>query len=408
LAALLFFGGTLFPVLGLFNVYYFRFSFVADHFQYMANLGIIALFSAGAALLLKRWRMWARPAGYGLCFALLAALAIVTFFQSRMYASAETLYETTIARNPDCWMAHNNLGHALADRGQIGAAMAHFQKALEIKPDYAEAHNNLGNVLHGCGQLDLAITQYQRALDIKADYAEAHSNLAATLARLGQADAALAHYQKALQINPGFAGAHFNLGNVLADRGQLDLAIAHYQKAVKINPNFAEAHISLGNALLSRGEVDAAIIRCQKALEINPFNVGASKHLAFAISQREKILTALAEQREAIRLHPNDAARLNDAAWTLATNPNASVRNGTEAVELAERASKLSGDNAPAILATLAAAYAEAGRFSDALRTGQQAERLAVAAGKGTLAEQNRARQDLYKNGQPYRQLPSR
>ena len=110
---MLFFAGTLFPVLGLFNVYPFLYSYVADHFQYLASLGIIALASAGIALLLGHLRLWGRPGGYGLCFGLLAALACLTWRQSRMYGDIETLYRTTIAGNPDCWMPHNNLGETL-------------------------------------------------------------------------------------------------------------------------------------------------------------------------------------------------------------------------------------------------------------------------------------------------------
>ena len=145
LAALLFFVGTLFPVLGFFNVYPFIYSYVADHFQYLASLGIITLLaSAGAALLLERWGLWRRPGGYVLCLALLAVLGSLTWRQSRMYADIETLYRATIAGNPDCWMAHNNLGMALAGQRTSRRGDRRVSEALEIKPDFAEAHNNLG------------------------------------------------------------------------------------------------------------------------------------------------------------------------------------------------------------------------------------------------------------------------
>ena len=144
LAAALFFVGTLFPVLGFLNVALFIYSFVADHFQYLASLGIITLFSAGVALLLKRAEGWGKVIGQMGCVALVAVLAVLSWRQSRMYADIETLYRTTIDRNPDCWLAHNNLGLVLAGRGQVDEAIAHYRKALEIKPDYAEAHHNLG------------------------------------------------------------------------------------------------------------------------------------------------------------------------------------------------------------------------------------------------------------------------
>ena len=133
LAALLFFGGTLFPVLGFFDLYTFRFSLIANHYQYLASLGIITLAAAGAALLSSRWRPWGRPAGYLLCATLLATLAGLTWRQSRMYTDAETLYRTTLDANPDCWLAHNNLANVLAGCGRVEEAIAHYQKAMELR-----------------------------------------------------------------------------------------------------------------------------------------------------------------------------------------------------------------------------------------------------------------------------------
>ena len=241
LAAVLFFGGTLFPVMGFFNLYTFRYSLVADHYQYLASLGIIALVLGRRGVAAERCgRVGGRVLGQMGCVALLAVLAVLSWRQSRMYADAETLYRTTIDRNPDCWMAHNNLGLALAGRGQVDEAIAHYRKALEIKPDDAEAHNNLGDALAGRGQVDEAIAHYRKALEIKPDYAEAHNNLGNALAGRGQVDEAIAHYRKALEIKPDYAEAHNNLGVVLAGRGQVDEAIAHYRKALEIKPDYAE------------------------------------------------------------------------------------------------------------------------------------------------------------------------
>ena len=165
LAGVLFFIGTLFPALGLFNVYPFIFSYVADHFQYLASLGIISLGSAGVVLLLSRWRLWRGPVAYGLCLGLLAVLACLTWRQCRRYGDMETLFRTTIAENPDCWMAHNNLGVVLIGRHQIDEAMAHYQRAIEIKSDYAEAHNNLGVILVDRNQTEDAIAHYRKAIE---------------------------------------------------------------------------------------------------------------------------------------------------------------------------------------------------------------------------------------------------
>ncbi len=175
-----------------------------------------------------------------------------------------------------------------------------------------------------------------------------------------------------MEIKPDFAEAHNNFGNALAGRGQIDEAIAHYQAVLEIKPDYAEAYNNLGVAFDGQGRLDDAIACIRKALEIKP-EYHARENLDVALSNRERILKALDERREALRLHPNDAALLNDTAWMLATNPNASIRNGAEAVELAERALKLSVGNEPAVLDTLAAAYAEAGRFPEAIATANKA-----------------------------------
>ncbi len=472
LAAVLFFGGTLFPMLGFFNLYTFLYSFVANHYQYLAGLGIITLVSAGAALLLHRWQLWGRPAGYALCLVPLAILGRLTWQQSHMYSDVETLYRTVIAENPDCWMAHINLGRVLTECGRVDEALAHCQRAVELAPDNAEAHNNLGFFLVGRGQFDQAIAHYQKALEIKPDYADPHNNLGIVLAGRGQFDAAVAHYQKALEINPDYALAHNNLGLVLADRerfeeaiaqyqkaleskpdfveayynlgvvlagrGRLDEAIAHYQKALEIKPDYADAHYNLGVVLARRGDFDAAVAHYHKALQINPDyapaynNLGivladhgqfdeaidhfrkaveikadytdARRNLGIAQSQREAARKALAGRRESLRSRPDDVALLNDTAWVLATNPNASIRNGPEAVELAHRAARLSDAREPAILGTLAAAYAEAGRFSEAVKTAEQALALATSRNNMAIADTLRTRIKLYQAGSPYRE----
>ncbi len=356
--------GTLLPMIGLVQV---GMEARADRFTYLPQIGLcIALTWAAAELFSSRpFRRWA----CGLVStAVLAMLMGCAWRQTSFWCDSETLWTHTLACTSRNNVAHNNLGKVLAGRGQLDSAITHFQKALELKPDYAEAHNNLGNALAGRGQVDSAIAHYQKALELKPDYATAHYNLALTLAGRGQVDSAIAHYQKALEIKPDYAEAHNNFGAALAGHGQVDLAIAHYQKALEIKPDYADAH----------------------------------NNLAVARSERERILKTLAERREAMRLQPNDAALLNNTAWMLATNPNASVRNGAEAVELAERALKLSGGNEPAILGTLAAAQAEAGRFPEAAATARKALELARQQNNQALADVLRARIALYEAGKPY------
>ena len=205
-AGILFFVITLFPLLGFLNLNFFRYSFVADHFQYLASLGIITLFSAGATLLLRR-KLMGQISGV----ALVAVLAGLSWQQSRMYADSEPLYRTTIERNHESWLAHNNLGIALMEHGQEAEAMAEYHAALRIKPDYAEAHNNLGVILLRRGQEMEAMAEYQTALKIKPDYAVAHNNLGLVLVDRGQITEAIEQYQIALKIKPDYVEARRNL-----------------------------------------------------------------------------------------------------------------------------------------------------------------------------------------------------
>jgi tetratricopeptide (TPR) repeat protein len=435
----LFFVGTLFPVLGFFNVYFFNYSFVADHFQYLASLGIIALVSAGAAALLNRWRLWHRPAGYALCLALLATLAALTWRQSRMYTNDDTLYRTTIDRNPDCWMAHYNLGNELRSCGRVDEAIAHFQAALKIKPDYAAAHNNLGAALAGRGrvdeaiahfrqaletkpddaeihynlgvalahrgQIEAAIAQYRRAVELKPGYAEAHNNLGVALAGRGQAAAAIAEYRKALEMKPDYAEAHNNLGVALAGLGRFEEALAEYRKAIEIKPDYAMAHYRLGLTLAGRGEVAAAIAQYRKALEIKPDYAAAHGNLGLALAGVGRVVEAIAEYRTVLKINPREAAAYNNLAWLCATYPDRKFRDGAQAVTLARRAVELSPGN-PDYLDTLAAAYAEAQRFPEAVQTGRKALDLARQQHQPALAESIRAKLRLYEAGTPFRQPP--
>ncbi len=173
LAALLFFVLTLFPALGFFNVYPFRFSFVADHFQYLACIGPIVLAAAGLSTgfnRLEKGRSLWTPALGGI---LLAILGVLTWQQCRTYANIETLWRTTIARNPSCWMAHNNLGLTLVGQGHWEEAIQHYEQALQLKPDFADALNNMGVVRATQGKLDEAVACYQKALRIHPDDLEA-------------------------------------------------------------------------------------------------------------------------------------------------------------------------------------------------------------------------------------------
>jgi Tfp pilus assembly protein PilF len=244
-----------------------------------------------------------------------------------------------------------------------------WRHTLACTSGNAVAYNDLGYVLFQDRRLDEAIVQYQKALQLKPDYAEAHYNFGNALLQKNRLDEAAVQYQQALQVNPDDAKAHNNLGFVLSHGKRVDEAIVQYQKALQLNPEYAEAHYNFGNALLQKGRADEAIANFTKALKIKPDSLGV----------------------------------LNSVAWLLATSPDARIRDGAKAVEYSKRACELTHHRVPPLLATLAAAYAEAGRFDDAIAAAEEACALAKAAGENDLLERNQKLLGLYRAHAPYR-----
>jgi len=216
LAGFLFFAVTLFPALGFFNVFPFRYSFVADHFQYLACLGIIVPCAAGMALLSDAVipkRTWLQQS---LCAGLWLILGILSWQRAWAFESEEALWRDTVVKNPNCWLAHDWLGWALYQEGRLAEAITQYQEALALKPNYLDAHINLGLALAQNEQLDEAIAQFRTALAIAPAFAVAHSDLATALAQKGQFAEAIAQYQEALRLNPDFSAAKNNLAVVRA------------------------------------------------------------------------------------------------------------------------------------------------------------------------------------------------
>lgn len=286
LTAVLFFLGTLLPALGFFDVYPFFFSFVADHFQYLASLGMIALVAAGAATLLDRCPPSLRRAGPALCVAPLAVLATLTWKQSHLYADRETLYRATIRGNPACWMAWNNLAGALIARGDAVDAVPLAQRALELRPRYPEAHNNLALALATLGRTDEAIPHYRTAVELDPSYAEARNNLGFALAARGEIDEAIDQYRKALESDPGNAGIHYNLGMVLIDARQPRAAVAQLRRALELQPDFLQARNNLGILFARSGRLEEAIDQFRRALELAPDSAEVRRNLDLALAGR--------------------------------------------------------------------------------------------------------------------------
>jgi tetratricopeptide (TPR) repeat protein len=365
-----FFVATLSPVLGFIMLYTFRYTFVADHYQYLACIGPIALASAGLVNSADTFKN-SRTLIFGVAFCVVALLATLTYRQAAMYGNIETLWRTTLSRNPGCWMAHNNLGIVLFEKGQLDDAIAHYQTTLQMQPDFWDADYNLGTALLGKGQVDEAIF----------------------------------YCDKAVRMQPNDPDAQVALANALVQKRRIDDAIVHYQKAVAMRPDYFLAHYGLGHALLEKGKLDAAIEHSRAALLIQPDNADCHTVLAIALDEKGQSAEAIKHYEKALEISSQSVSALNNLAWLLASGSNASLRNGARAIQLAREADELSGGTNALVLRTLAAAYAEAGQFGKAIENARTAMQLARSQGDDSLAAELQQQIALYELGLPYREM---
>jgi tetratricopeptide (TPR) repeat protein len=532
------------PILGFLDIYFQRYSLVADHWQYFAIIGPIALAAGMASLLapagFNDWKLRVPAA------AVVALLGLLTWRQASLYADPIVLWEDTLGKNPGCWMAHNNLGLLLAQRaettgqsnlesamehyrmslrlksdqveahinlgsalmklgrledarGQFGAAikanpangMAYYnlglvleeegksadaqkqyRQAIAVRPDYAEPHNNLGAGLQAQGNMAGAQAEFEQALRLEPDYARARNNLGLALAAQGRTTEAIGEFRRALQIEPASPEAHNNLGKSLAEQGKLvnakdefsqalrlkpgyadallnlgntfmllgqladaassfdaalhanpnfaeahvalavlcgvvgrtNVAVAHFSEALRLKPDYAEAAYQWGAFDLNRGRADDAASHFAVALQSRPEYGEAHYQLAVILAERRHIAEAIAHYRAAVRLKPDWVEGLNNLAWILATQRDEKNRDGREAIRLAGRAVELTANKNPGALDTLAAAYAEAGRFPEATNAAQKAIAAAKQQGQDRMAAEIQKRLELYQGRRGFRE----
>ena len=363
--ALAYFAGLLFLMLGFFNIFFFLYSFVSDHFVYLACMGPFALLAAAITLGFHR-RPGVVSLGYLITSAcLLALLAALTWNQSSAYADAETLWRDTIAKNPDAFLARNNLGDLLIQRGQMDAAIEQYEKSVAIYPDRGVYHN-LGNSLLARGRTAEAWQVFQKELQSDPNSASAWADFGNACLQIGRTRDAIQYLQKAWQKAPKDPMISYNLGNAYNQNKQLDVAIQYWQKAVELKPYFPMANNNLANAMIFEHRIPEAIQQWQRALAAQPNMVSAQVNLA----------------------------------WVLATCPDPSLRDGPDALALAERATQLTGAD-PRVLRVLAAAFAENGQYTDAIAAAQDALRMSRANPGLTASLQSQLK--LYQGHQPYR-----
>ena len=261
--------------------------------------------------------------------------------------------------------------------------------------------------LTGCTWLQMSYwvngeTLWRHAVECTTDNVVAHNNLGIALRNQGHLDEAVDQYQQALKLKPNDVMAHVNLGVSLYQQGHPDEAIAHLERAVALKPDYAIGQNNLATALHAQRRDDEAMVHYRKAVELKSDYMDARNNLGVLFYHSGKVPEAIAQWREVLRRHADNTSALGHLAVVLATAAEPSLRDGRQAVELAQRAAKLTGGGEPVILDALAAAYAETGRFAEAVETAQQALILASSRNDAGLVNLLRTRIELYQNNLPY------
>lgn len=297
---------VLLPALGFVNIFPFRYSFVADHFHYLAALGPLSLAAAGLTLLSARLKNeMLRPSIIG---ALLAMLGVLTWRQTGIYQNLEVLWRDTLARNPNAWMAEDNLGRYLTEQRRFDEAELHYRRAIEIRPNDHIAYYDLGLDSAIRGRLDDAIENFNKTLELCPSFTMAHYQIANVQARKGALDDAIREYNAALKAIPNLALGHFNLANALLRNGNADAALEEYHRTLESDPDYAPAHTAIGRILVSKGDTDRAISQYREALKLDGSSVEALANLGNALVSKGQLDQAIACYREALQLDPNSSA----------------------------------------------------------------------------------------------------
>jgi tetratricopeptide (TPR) repeat protein len=377
----------------------------ADRYTYLPQIGFVLAIVWAVRDLTTNWR-WRRPVLVVASTGLVAAFMAAAWQQTSYWQNDASLWEHAIACTSGNYTAHNNLGYVLAAQGRNNEAIKHYQQALEFNPSFADCANNLGTVYLHQEQLDKALDYYRRALAINPDFGEVYNNMAILFTKQGKTAEAIEYYRKAIELNPNRAEFYNNLANLLATSGRTPEAMPLFEKALEVDPDNAKVHYNLANIAFAHGQWQEAIEHYQQALKQMPDSVHAHYQLGLALERRGRIAAAMAQLQTVVQLDPLHVTAKNNLAWLLATSSEPSLRDGPKAVQLALQAVQLSGGLSPQILDTLAAAYAEAGQFPDAVETARRALQLSIAQNNQPLTEVIQNQLKLFEARSPYHEQP--
>ncbi len=362
--AAIYYVAMLSPLLGFIMEYTFKYSFVADHYQYAACIGPLALAAAGIDRILSRADTRStliRPMTCGLVLALLGTL---TWRQCRIYDNSETLWRATLERSPGSTIARNNLSQVLLDKGDFDHAIQLSQEVLALNPDDAVAQNNLGFALLQQGRLDDAIAHCEKSIALQPNAPDAYYNIGQAELKKSQFDAAITNFQMAVRLKPDYPAAVCNLGYALLQTGQISGATANYKKSIELDPDYALPHNDLGSIFLRLGQTNEALAHFQRAVELAPDFVEAHYNLGGVLLAQGRLDEARSQYEEVAVLRPSLA-------------------------------------QAHYMLAKVAAAYAQTGRVQQAIAAAEQALQLARSARETSLIASLEAQLQSYRSGIP-------
>ena len=310
LAAILLFAGTLFPALGFIDVYPMRFSFVADHFQYLASIGVITLVVTAAIQISDRYLDERSKIRKVILASIVFLLVALTWNQSRIYNDIETLWRDTIAKTPTSFLAHNNLRAILNRRGDFVEAEEHLRSAVQIKPDFVDSVVNLAKSREGQGDVDEAMKLYRQATMLSPRYSPGFNGLGAMYGAKGQYDLAEKCFREAVRLDSKVSSARFNLATLLLGKGQSKDAIEHLKVAVANRPDFIEAKMSLARALIMEKEFTEAEAILNELLNENPSSIEVHNLLGVSAASQEKYRTAIHHFEQIYQMDPYQASAL--------------------------------------------------------------------------------------------------
>jgi tetratricopeptide (TPR) repeat protein len=358
--------GMLIPVIGLVQL---GISPMGDHYTYLPSIGIFMIICWEASDIARGWRQGRAILGTLAALALGACL-VLSSKQLEYWRNPLTLFSHNLKVMPDNYAAHADYAAFLRDAAQLEPARAECETAIRLAPNYAWAHEVLGGVL-------LLEDKY------------------------GEADAEL---RTALQLSPGRAGIHLALSQVALARNLPVEAAAQCEAMLATDPSNPQAHVELGKALAMQGKLDDARAQYAEALRLTPQFPEAHYQLALALASQHNTAEAVSHYRMTLELFPDNTDALNNLAWILATDNHAENRNGADAVKFASAACNLTQGKDPLLLETLAASYAEAGNFDQAIVMAQRAHDLAVVQGKTNLTARSLQSLEIFRLHQPYRE----